>query len=378
MPKFLLTAFLGFFAFQAVSQNPFDEYIRKRPSISCQDINYNAYDIVQRLYAERKVDSVYHFLDYWEERCGPIREMESLRLVLDIEQGNLNLENDGFRVFRVMVDHRESLVVGSEYVSWSHYHHYPFYEDSNPLDSIDFLIQYIANKTVGASADESLILDFLASEEPSFERISKSVGSELHSHLQWEKTETERLGQGHIAFVTGLVRYAGNASVFGDRVNLGIVAGGKKVRHNYDIVWSFRVGPSRRAYTFQYQDSLINHRKWTGMYLGGEYTFDVIDTRLIDIGLSAGLGYDRITALTAENDLGEDPKFLNSFNRNVGVGIKYRVHDDGLYYGVQFRYNWVDYRNPGGSPLDGEYFNVRFLVGSISNSTRKHRLEALK
>ena len=377
MPKFLLTAFLGFFVFQAVSQNPFDEYIRKRPSISCDDIRYNAFDIMDRLYSERKVDSVYHFLDYWEERCGNIRVMNSLRLVLDIQSGQFNAATIDGDLFDVMMDHREDLVLGLRYFPHLYHTRYSLFETPSSFDSLDQLVRSIAQQTVGFTDEENLILDFFASDPPSFKKISTSTKSQLQSYWKAERREAERLGQGHVAFVTGLVRYTGNISLFGDRPKFGLIVGGKKIRHNYDFIWSFRAGPSRRPYTFQYQDSLITHSKWTGMYLGAEYTFDVIDTRWVDIGLSAGFGYDRITAMTSENDLGEDPKFLNSFNKNTGISIKYRVKDDGLYFGLQFRYNWVDYRNPNGTPLDGEYFNVRFLVGSIASDTRKRRLKTL-
>lgn len=376
MSKSIITLFLTLMTCVVIAQNPFDEYIRRRPNVSCEDVNYNAYEIIKRLHAKQETDSLYTFLNYWEKHCGPVEPIESFRLVLDISTRRFDPSRIDSTVFSTLMRYGNTNMSIFEVRPW--YHPYPYYRSSPPLDSLHLIIQEIAGRTYSDNTDEQLILGFYASGNRSFEQF-RNAPQESQLRRYWEQayTNSKRLGQGHFALATGVVRYTGNASVFGTRPNLGFILGGKKVRHNFDFILAFRMGPSRREYTFQYEDNEITHRDWTGMYVGTEYTYDFISTRWIDMGLSGGIAYDRITAITADNDFGEDPDFLNSFNKNAGLVIKYRVKEDGLYFGLHLRYNWVDYNNPNGTPLDGEYLNIRFVVGSISNYDRQRTLRTL-
>lgn len=378
MSKSIITLFLTLLTFLVVAQDPFDEYIRRRPNVSCEDVNYNAYEIIKRLHAKRETDSLYTFLNYWERHCGPVDPIESFRLVLDISTRKFDASRIDSTLFVTLMRHGDANLDLFDIRPWHHPYRYYYHYPSPSLDSLRIIIQEIAGRAYSNNPDEQLILNFYASEDPSFEEIRNASEESILRRL-WEEMnkETRKLGQGHFALATGVVRYTGNASIFGTRPNLGFILGGKKMRHNFDFILAFRMGPSRREYTFQYEDNEITHRDWTGMYVGTEYTYDFISTRWIDMGLSGGIAYDRITAITADNDFGEDPDFLNSFNKNAGLVIKYRVKEDGLYFGLHLRYNWVDYNNPNGTPLDGEYLNIRFVVGTISNFDRQRTLRTL-
>lgn len=114
------------------------------------------------------------------------------------------------------------------------------------------------------------------------------------------------------------------------------------------------------------------------MYLGLEYTYDIIQTDKVTIGVSPGIGYDRITTLTIDNDYGEEAGFVSGFNKNAGLVLTYRFGDQGPYAGLHVRYNWVSYDNPGGTFLDGGYLNIRLVIGSISDYWQKGRLKSME
>jgi len=63
---------------------------------------------------------------------------------------------------------------------------------------------------------------------------------------------------------------------------------------------------------------------------------------------------------------------------NIGVVFKYKYGKRGGYLGLHLRYNWADYDNPGGTRLNGEYFNARLTIGNIFNSTKSFRLQNLE
>lgn len=165
--------------------------------------------------------------------------------------------------------------------------------------------------------------------------------------------------------------------MFGNHPSVGLIYGFRKARNNIDFVLDVRIGPSQNPYSFVYQGSLLEDDAWTGLYVGGEYTYDFISGYSWRVGLSAGLGYEGITALTANNDFGEDSKILPSYNVNGGVVIKRTIRQRGQME-LHLRYNTVDHKNVGGTKLDGEYFNVRLVLGFFTNLSREYRQAAVE
>ena len=366
------------FASFLAAQSTFDDVVAKNRYIDCRDVSYNALPIIERLYTSNKIDSIYQFLDYWESKCGWMESTERLRTILTIKyQQPLDLDSLSTEWIEQLVSYRSRLE-RSGFPIFGH-RYFP-QTDIDLLDTqYDSLTREIARSTYSIHTDQSLLLDFYGQDSPTFNRIK--AGPQESKLRQWHQEvyqNTRRKPQTHVAFITGVSQHYGNISLFGLRPNFGLVLGGKQLRHNYDILLDFRAGPSRDEYSFIYRDSLVTRDTWTGMYVGAEYTFDFVHTRKLDIGLSPGIGYDRITALTTENDLGEDAKFLSSFNQNLGLVFKYKFGENGGYLGLHFRYNRTSYRNPGGTPLDGEYFNVRFTIGSIANYFRDQKLKHLE
>ena len=352
----------------------FDDIISANRYIDCQDVTHNAQAIIADLYINDHVDSLYQFLHYWESKCGPMEYTFRLKNILDIKTGQFNPDSLSSWWIESLISYRRS----AERRDYDLY--YPYNRDLlSQTRAFDSLARYIASQTLSTSLDGSLILDFYSSKWPTFEKIRSAPDESRLKQLYNEMyMKTFRLPQSHLAFLTGVVQNYGNISIFGTRPNFGLAMGGKYLRHNFDLILDFRAGPSKEPYSFVYQDTLITDDTWTGMYVGLEYTFDFVQRGKIDIGLSPALGYDRITALTTENDYGEDPKFLSGFNKNIGLVVKYRFGAYGGYAGLHLRYNWVHYDNPGGTLLEGEYLNIRLTIGSIANFWRNSRLRALK
>lgn len=360
-----------------VKGQSFDEIISSNRYIDCQDVSYNAAQLVEQFYKNNQIDSIYLFLDYWETKCGPAEPIIRLRTILDIKTGQLESTSISEHTISSLLEYRRRLEPGEFY---NYYH--PFPGLRNPgLDQSLFnsLTQKIAQSTPSNDGEESLLLDFYSMETPNFEIIKNASNTNKLNRLHNETYQKAlRESETHVAFVTGTIQHYSNLSLFGTRPSLGFALGGKKLRHNYDFILDLRIGPSKEDYTFMYQNALITDNTWTGLYLGLEYTFDFIQTRKIDIGLSPGAGFDRITALTVDNDYGEDAKFLPGFNKNMGLVIKYKYGKRSGYMGLHVRYNWANYHNPGGTALDGQYLNIRYTIGVIDNRQRASKLKILE
>ena len=359
-----------------VNGQTFDDIISSNKYVDCQDVSFNTVAIIGQLYTTNKLDDVYEFLDYWEAKCGFKEPIFRLRTILNIKTNTFEADS----ISSSLIEHLITYRVRNDF-DWFTYFNYPNKFRDNILKEIEYdsLTQNIATNTLSNDLDESLILDFYSSETPSFEKIKKAPShSRLNQAYNEVYTETFRKPQFHFAFLAGGIKNYGGISIFGTRPSLGFLLGGKQLRHNFDLILDIRIGPSKESYSFLYEGSLITDDSWTGMYLGGEYTYDIIQSNKIDIGISPGIGLDRITALNTDNDYGEDSKFLSGFNSNIGLVFKYKYGTKGKYVGMHFRYNWISYNNPGGTQLNGEYLGIRLTFGSIYESFRYSRLKNLE
>lgn len=356
----------------------FDDIVASNKYIDCADVTFNAVPIIKRLYAASEIDSIYSFLDYWEQKCGLMESAFRLRNILNIRTGHFVADSISEAWIELMMIYRAGL---EPYL----YPHYPSFmnginDDLNAMKAdFDKLTRLIASETITVGMEESLVLNFYSADAPTFEEIksapSHSRLKQLHERIY---NKTFRIPEFHISFVTGVSRHFGNISIFGVRPNFGMVMGAKHLRHNYDLLLDFRAGPSKEVYSFVYEGTTLSHRKWTGMYVGFEYTFDLVQRGRTEFGISPGIGYDRITTMTADNDYGEDPSFISSFNSNAGLVFKYRLGKNDGRLGVHLRYNLADYKNLGGTKLDGQYINLRVTIGSVSSPWRDSRLRKLQ
>lgn len=373
--KFWAAILCSFFVLGSYGQS-FDDVVSSNKYIDCKDVSYNAASIISEAYSNNQTNRIYEFLDYWESKCGNLEVVNRIRTILDINDGKFLTKTFSQETIGNLIFYRSSLNPFDNIQGRKNYFSEDYYQS---LASIDDLSKEMASNSRASTLDGELILDFYSAEEPSFSKI-KNVGNsselkELHNETY---NKTLRMWQWHYAFITGAIQNYGNISLFGIRPNFGFAFGAKSLRHNLDVVLDFRAGPSDEDYTFIYQGDLLEDDTWTGVYIGFEYTYDFINTKKFDVGISPGLGYDNITAVSGDEDSGDDSKFLPSFNRNIGLVFKYKYGQKGGYLGLHFRYNWADYNNPGGTRLDGEYLNIRLTIGNIFNSYRNFRLQNLE
>jgi hypothetical protein len=373
--KFFITITFCIFITNIYAQS-FDDIISENKYIDCTDVSYNAASIIEESYRDNQIERIYDFLDYWESKCGEIEEINRIRTILDINQNKLIAQSLSEATIEDLMYYRSSLNPINENMIKSFRFDRDYYQS---LASIDDLTQEMSRNSRSNTLDGNLILDFYADPNPSFDKIKTAPNSsklkELHTNVY---NKTYRMWEWHYALMTGATEHYGNISLFGIRPNFGIAFGVKNLRHNLDVVIDFRAGPSSEEFEFVYEGELLKDDTWTGTYFGLEYTYDFINTKKFDIGISPGLGYDRITVVNGEDDDEVDPKFLSSFNRNIGVVFKYKYGKRGGYLGLHLRYNWADYDNPGGTRLNGEYFNARLTIGNIFNSTKSFRLQNLE
>lgn len=349
----------------------FDDVIARKKYIDCKDVSFNAPDLIHALYSKGETDSLYQFLDYWQNKCGYVEYVGAIQTLLDIKTANFDSAAVTDELLNTLIQYKENDV--SFYPVASRNEVGQLYER---LQKEARIIASDIQQTY--STDEALLAGFFGSDTISFNAIKKSSPreSKLKRLYDQKVTEALKIPQMHWALFPSYYQPFGKLDVFGPHAGIGAIFGVNQLRHNLDVVLDVRFGRSANEYQFVYKGDLMNDNKWTSAYIGLEYTYDFYTSKKFRIGISPGVGYNGITAVPADDD-DEDPKILPGLDVNGGLAFKYTFGKNGGYAGLQTRYHWVDHHNAGGTELTGSYLSVRLVFGSIFNYQRAYRLSQL-
>lgn len=368
------TIFFGipliFFCWNVQAQS-FDDIIARNKYIDCKDVSYNAPGLIHTLYGKGETDSLYQFLDYWQNKCGNIEYIGSIRILLDIKTANFDSSAVTDELFTSLIRYKENDQM-FDYVMYRN-------EVGQLYRNLQQETRNIASDIQQTySVDEALLTDFLKSDTVTFNDIKKSSAheSKLKRLYDQKLTEALKMRQIHWAVFVSYYQPFGKLDVFGQHAGIGGMFGVNQLHHTLDFVMDIRFGRSANEYQFVYNGNLLKDNKWTSAYLGLEYTYDFYTSKKFKFGISPGVAYNGITAVPADDD-DEDPKILPGLDVNGGLSFKYTFGKRGGYAGLQTRYHWVDHHNPGGTELTGSYLSVRLIFGSLFNYQRDYRLSQL-
>jgi hypothetical protein len=352
-------------------QYSFDQIISKNAIIRCEDVQFNAYNIIKGLHERNQIDSLYGFIDYWENRCGVFEMSFRLRQLLDIEQGRFNSDKINAEWIEFLISFKTLSLDGLPLAQTV--------EDAYIYQQVEYLNTFLYNyaRTIPVPAhslDAKLLLDFYSRKYPTFTKIADASPDEsrLSEFYHHERRRTERTETSEIVFNIGYYRPFGKLERFGGHPVFGIGYGYNVLRHAGVLQLDFHAGPSRDPYTVVHNGMEVTQRKWTGMYVGLEYYYAIIKKEKFSFAISPGIGYDRITVIPAEDE-NDEARALRSLNGSLGFQGKYR-YDEGHSVGLQVRINRADFTNPGGTTLNGGYVTFKVFwsfMDDIKNTRRR-------
>jgi hypothetical protein len=363
------------FIFSISSSQTLGDFANSKETIDCNDVIYNAPLIVNDLIDKNQILKVYDFLDYWESNCGEIEQIYRLRTILDIERRSFNISSideatlDNLIVYKSLYNKVKDSINSGVELDRDYY---------NNFDAYFNITQELAKNTISNNIDEQLLLDFYADDNPSFDNIKKAPKTSRLRQVYDDfygiffNSPIDFLEFRYL-FITGGIDNMDKLSIFGTRPSVGFGLGLQMKRHILDAILDVRIGPADQEYSTVYNGELLITNNYTSFYAGAEYTYNFYSNRRFHIGISGGLGYERITAYSPNDDEleeEEDSKNLPSFNRNIGLVMEHEYGRKGFFFGIQLRYHWADYNNSGGTTLDGNYLNLRLIWGKKENPTR--------
>jgi hypothetical protein len=193
----------------------------------------------------------------------------------------------------------------------------------------------------------------------------RGVYPALDSLLKQRLINNRNSRTGNIAWGIGLWAPQGNAVRLGVHPALNLDLGWRDKLNQLDLDMAIRFGRTPQDYLIRRQDSLYSRHYYTGGFIGLEYTRYLYHSFHFEAGVTGGLGYDGFSFAVDDDSHSNDylkPLNTGSLNLNAGARMNYYFNSK-VYLGLEGRFNYVQYHNKGGSPMDGNAYSVTLMLG---------------
>ncbi len=378
-----LSCFL--FSFAAYSQSGFESRIITR--IDCEDIFYTALTLIPEYYHTNEKDSIIHFIDYWEKECGESATTTRVRTLYEIERGVFDkreVDRDYFQQLINYVDYvdQQSMIENNSHLINLSENEKRFYYRINEFNFFTSLwAQELLEDLENKCEEEAIILKAYSNDVAGFFEWIKDPGCEsiMGALYQAEIDRQKDLLDGDLALLTGVWKPFGNSGRLGVHPELGFSAGVQLNRWLMDITMLLRFIKTPLTYDVLHDGNLLSTDYFLGGYVGGDVGYQLLKFKNSRYYLLGGVGWDGFDALEPDPEVDNEPsKTLGSLNLNLGMGTKWHYKGDRNYLGIEARYNFVNYNNPGGTDLSGNTMSIRLLFGVLGNYQKDYQLRRLR
>ncbi len=182
----------------------------------------------------------------------------------------------------------------------------------------------------------------------------------------------------HWAVFSGVWAPFGQASLLGNHPLLGFEFGSKYRKTYFNVSMYLKFANATNNYTFLLADSARVTNHFFGGYIELDCEREILKIRRNEFNILAGIawdGFDTIETNTNDDRTDNDKgKSINSLNLNVGLGYRY-IFKNSAYLGIRGKYNFVNYKNVGGTDLSGHTVTIAFVYGGFLNSMKSYNLE---
>ena len=166
---------------------------------------------------------------------------------------------------------------------------------------------------------------------------------------------------------TGAWTPTGNASVLGTHPFIGLKIGAIKKKFEFGVLEEFRFLRSSNDYQVVYDNNLVITHQFFSALISGYLNYTLKQKLRYELLAIGGVGYDALNPITKDPPKYPHTLTIGRFNKNLGLGWRYHPGKRNLspYVGIECVYNFVDYSNNNGTPLDGNTISIRLVYGSI-------------
>ena len=370
MKKIIKSFLLLITSFQMYGQVEDIENLMTRRYLSCNDIAYNVSFLIPEYYEKGNKDTLKAIMTYWEEQCGISEELIRFKILLSIDDGSFSESLYRDNILRMLREYERNNTYYGRY-------------NNNFVRLNKFTVELSKTllETKKISAVESFFLRIYANDfdQPLFEilEFDEFNGTRIKELYHKENKAREQAINFHNAWMLGVWIPQGNLELLGVHPFFGYRAGVKYKKLTADLALGIKFINSPNTYQV-YKDGVIwDTDYFGGVYLGLDGGFELFRFGKNSIDIIGGIAYENINTLNEKNEncceccTDNNKKIshnLESLNLNIGLGYKFyfkKQRHNQRYLGVDFKYNFVNFKNPHGTNLDGNVFTVNLIIGNV-------------
>jgi hypothetical protein len=347
-----------------------------------EELSFNCSNHAVDYFIHQKYDSLELILDYWSKEFGFIEPVARMYLLYDIATNSLSENSFGMEIIDFLIDYKvyfesESYQRDRTDPSFMTERDYPFVSKR-----FDRFTVALADSLLGRVEEESssfLLCEFYRN---NFSGFSQKIRSEKYKDIALRSfyltyiDEIFQEPEQRFGILAGLWKPLGKNRLLGNHPDIGGFYELKKGKWLLNGMLSIRFLDSKETYYVVQQGELMPTTDFFLLYGGIELGQILLRFHRLSFSLSAGF---RVDVLEAVNSEIEDEQITHVYpNMNAGAALRfYTSRYCNNYFEIQYRVNYVNYRNKGGTDLSGNVANFRLMFGFEFNSTPKRVLKAL-
>lgn len=374
--KKILLFILIVLSIKSYSQN-FDSMLYQKP-IDCRDISYKSSIYFVKYMESNKFDSVKLLLKYWEEKCGTVSYVITAKVLFALKVNKYNDSLLGRFKLNYLLNYNTKLDQNNPFQSSVRYNTYDNL-DSNYYKFCKKLAVSLKDKYNEGTTEKLLCEIYSNNGDSTISLLKNKKYENTLFYINYNENLKAELAQPKYcyALLIGNWMPLGSLSKVKNHVELGIQIGYKMKRINIEVPFLIRLNNIKTNYLARRTDTSITKevsKKFTGVHIGIDIGYDVIQYKKHELQLKTGLGYDIVTVFEADkNNKNSKPTNIDSYAINIGFLYKYYFLSD-YFVGIQTKYNIIDYTRNGVIDYKGNSLSITLLIGFVQSNTYRYNI----
>lgn len=333
---------------------------------SCEKIALALTGAIQEFHRDNASDSLFSLMDFWQHYCEGPEPLVRFRILYTIETNTFSDDWYPDNILDLLHDY-EQMVTAHEDGPW----YYDYFDREFFLVDEDFsrftrdlagqLTQYTDLQPV-----ERFFADFYAH---NFRKAYNTLelgtlkGTRVDSLYRARQHRVLTARKRHLGAYLGAWSPRGNLSTLGIHPQIGFFAGSAHKSTVFKFNFLLGFGNSANPYQVVANNALFTSEHYLSLHMGVDGGYKVLRTPSSAFIASAGLAFEGFESLTAgQQEQYETSVFIGSFNLNFGLQYRFMAYD-GSFIGLQAKYHFVNYQNPGGTDFSGNVITFGLLFG---------------
>jgi hypothetical protein len=353
---------------------------------NCENVAFNSSRLIEHYFGQKKYDSINVVFNRWEEFCGTTEPLFRLKVLYQIQIGKYSEEwMDKEYLMNFIYLYLDRLDYSKQPNAKLIYERYKisfgYITFNSPFDDLTVIWANSLLERDNLLPAERAFCLLYSNQTEAFWQMMKNKqlsGTKLQEEYALQVGKTKKMVEGNFGFMTGLMLPFGNLKdVVGVKPIFGFQFGMKQNKLQYDLTMLLRSGKTKQEYLIMYQGEPKMTDYYFGGYVGLDVDYELWKNKKKEFDLLTGIAYDGFDAVESDTEKNIKGKSINSLNLNLGLGL--RFYGKGMnYWGVQTKYNIVNYINNQGTDFSGDYVSLIVSYNFFGNIRKRSMMERLQ